>query len=230
LQDGDHSVEFAKCVHCGACVDACDHEGLRIVGKEMCADDVMKEVLADVDFYRHSGGGMTLSGGEPLFQPKFARELLARGRESGIHTCVETSGFVAQPILREILPLIDIVLFDYKVTDDQLHRELTGGSNERVLYNLDLAYRMKAQIILRCPLIPGVNDADDHLRGIAALSAKYPELLGVEVIPYHGMGLDKARSVGMVQLPPSSKTVDQCSREKLIVRLGELGCVRAVLG
>lgn len=229
LQDGEHSVEFAKCLHCGVCVDACDHEGLRIVGKEMSADEVLTEVLADADFYVESGGGMTLSGGEPLFQPKFARELLARAKASGIHRCVETSGFAAQPNFREILPLVDIVLFDYKVTNHQLHQEVTGAPIDPILHNLDIAYRMEAQIILRCPLIPGVNDNDGHLRGIATLSAKYPALLGVEVIPYHCMGLNKARSIGMTQVSPST-VVDRSTKEAWMVRLRELGCGRAVLG
>jgi len=230
LQNSEHSVEFTKCLQCGACVDACDHEGLRIVGKEMSADEVMKEVLADADFYLRSGGGITLSGGEPLFQPRFVRELLARSKESGIHTCVETSGFVAESTLREILPLIELVLFDYKVSDHKLHRELTGVTDDPILQNLDMAYRMKAPIVLRCPLIPGINDGDDHLRGIANLSARYPALVGVEVIPYHGMGLNKARSIGMTQLSPASRTVNQSTKERWMVRLQELGCMRAALG
>ena len=224
-----HAIHFDRCEACGACVLGCDYSALRIVGSELPAENVMKEVRADIDFYRASGGGITLSGGEPLLQPEFARELLLLCKEAGIHTCVETSGFAAAPIFERTIPYIDLLLFDYKLTDAALHRQYTGVSYELILQNLDTAYRAGVPIVLRCPLIPGINDNDAHLRGIADLNARYPRLQGVEIMPYHNLGISKSQAIGAEQMF-HARMPDEAERESWRTRLIELGCASVTFG
>jgi pyruvate-formate lyase-activating enzyme len=127
-------------------------------------DDVMAIVERDRAYYDRSGGGLTLSGGEPLAQFGFARELLEAARNAGIHTCVETCGALPQKCFGELLPLVDVFLFDYKATDPVLHRELTGVDNRLIISNLHWLLEQGAQLVLRCPLVPGINDQPEHLR------------------------------------------------------------------
>lgn len=191
-----HTIDFASCQQCGKCVEACNFDALRIVGKEMSVDEVMAEVLADMDFYRNSGGGITLSGGEPLYQYGFAKALLKRCKAAGINTCVETSGFISPFKFKQLLPLIDVLLYDYKITGTESHIEYTGVPNQVILENLHAAYRYGTAIYLRCPIIPGINDTDEHFTAIAALAAQYPKLKGIELLPYHDMGNSKRVSIG----------------------------------
>ena len=178
---GKHTIDFEKCTFCGKCVEACNFNALKIIGTEKNVDDVMREIMADVDFYANSGGGMTLSGGEPLAQFSFSKEILKRCREKGVNTCVETSGFASASRFKQILPLVDIFLFDYKITDSNKHRKYTGVPNETILENLDVAYKYGIPIILRCIIVPGINDNDEHFMGICDLNTKYPNLKGIEI-------------------------------------------------
>ena len=191
-----HTIDFASCRQCGKCVDACNFDALQIVGKEMSVDEVMAEVMADMDFYRNSGGGITLSGGEPLYQYSFAKALLKQCKAAGIYTCVETSGFVSPFKFKQLLPLIDVLLYDYKITGAESHIEYTGVPDQVILENLHAAYRYGTFIYLRCPIIPGINDTDEHFTAIAALAAQYPKLKGIELLPYHDMGNSKRVSIG----------------------------------
>jgi pyruvate formate lyase activating enzyme len=195
----------------------------------MTIDEVMCEVTADIDFYNNSGGGVTLSGGEPLQHFSFSMELLQRCRELGVSTCVETSGYVSEVHFREILPLIDILLFDYKITGSDEHKKYTGVPNEPILGNLDIAYHAGIPIILRCPVIPGINDTEQHFRYIRALDEKYPNLKGIEILPYHDTGNHKRTSIGNeITLPGLSTTPPEVSGEWLI-QLKKLGCEKAII-
>jgi len=166
-------------------------------GREMKVEEVMRIVLRDRAYYDLSGGGLTLSGGEPTFQFEFCRALLAAAREAGIHTCLDTSGHNSREAFAELLPLVDLFLFDYKITNSQAHLRWTGAGNELILANLDFLYRSGAQIVLRCPILPGINDNQEHFKAIAALSKKYPRLRGIELLPYHDTGRYKFASLGM---------------------------------
>jgi pyruvate formate lyase activating enzyme len=230
FEGGGHVIDFSRCVACGRCVDACDHEGLWMVGSDMSADDVMTEVCADQDFYRHTGGGMTLSGGEPLCQPDFALELLRKSRALGIATCVETSGFVPAEVLERALAYVDLLLVDYKMTDPQKHIEYTGVTNERILENLEGAYKCGTAIMLRCPIVPGVNDDDQHLRGIREIDKKYPGLRGIELLAYHNLGVSKARCVSQKQQEIREVAIDPVEKQTWLQRLRTMGCTRAQLG
>jgi pyruvate formate lyase activating enzyme len=230
LTNGKHTIDYDKCTFCGKCVEACNFNALKIIGAEMSADDVMREIMADFDFYTNSGGGMTLSGGEPLSQFSFSMELLKQCRENGVNTCVETSGFIAAEQFKKVLPLIDIFLFDYKLTGSDKHLKYTGVPNERILGNLDVAYRYGTPIILRCIIVPGINDTDFHFKGICALNEKYTDLKGIEILPYHTMGNSKRTSIGFEETLTHLDTVSPEVAEMWIARLKEMGCEKAKIG
>ena len=226
LFEGKHIVKYDDCTLCGKCVEVCNYNGLKIVGKDMSIDEIMQEVLADVDFYKNSEGGITLTGGEPLFNFQFAFDLLKECHEKHINTCVETSGFIDSARFGRILGLIDILLFDYKMTDSAAHKATTGVSNERILANLDLAYKAGVSIVLRCPIIPGVNDTKGHFAGIREMDLKYPLLQGIEIMPYHDLGISKAISVGFKGDIPEFKVATQNMKDKWIKHLNNLGCTK----
>jgi pyruvate formate lyase activating enzyme len=229
LENGSHGIDYEKCTLCGKCVEECNHRALKIVGVEMSVDQVMDEVLADRAFYANSGGGMTLSGGEPLSQFSFSLELLIRSRGEGIHTCIETSGFVLAAKFRQILPYIDILLFDYKITGSEVHIKYTGVSDTLILSNLDWAYHTGVPIILRCPIIPGVNDDQQHFAGIRALDQKYPNLKGIEILPYHDMGNSKRISIGMEKTLPTIKSTPSDTVNEWLDQIRSLGCEKVSL-
>jgi len=230
VTESEHTIDFDACLQCGKCVDACLNNALKIIGKEMTVDEVMHEVMKDKDFYARSGGGITLSGGEPLFQFGFAKALLKRCRELGINTCVETSGFVSPAKFKQILPLIDVLLFDYKISESDNHIRYTGVPNQLILENLQTAHRFNIPIYLRCPIIPGINDTDFHFADIAELSEKLPKLKAVEILPYHDMGNSKRISVGRNETLQELKTVLPETSKKWIEQLRLLGCTKAIIG
>lgn len=161
----------------------------KVFGRRMTVDEVMAVVEKDRAYYEPDGG-VTFSGGEPMFQFEFTKALLMAAKARGIHTCLDTSGFAAAGQLLEVLPLTDVFHYDYKATDPQNHLLWTGAPLEPILSNLRKIYERGANIILRCPLVPGVNDDETHLRGIAALAAGMPKL-EINILPYHSMARDK---------------------------------------
>jgi len=196
IQDEKHFVDWNLCNVSGSCVDVCPTNALKIIGKNSTVEEIISEVLKDKKYYDKSGGGITISGGEPLAQFKFTKGLLIEAKKNNIHTIVDTCGFADQNHYKEILPFVDLFLFDYKLTDDKKHKKFTGVSNKKILENLDFIYRNGASIILRCPIIPGINDDENHLEGIKNLIEKYPNLKSVEIMPYHNLGKDKAKKIG----------------------------------
>lgn len=166
-------------------------------GREMTVAEIMQIVLRDRIYYEESRGGITLSGGEPTLQFDFCRALLAAACEHNIHTCLDTSGHNSREAFTELLPLVDLFLFDFKLTDSQAHLRWTGAGNELILDNLNFLYRSGAGILLRCPILPGINDDREHFQAIAALNKKYPRLRGIEILPYHETGNYKFALLGM---------------------------------
>ncbi len=230
VEDGRHVMVHARCAACGACLPHCTHEALKMIGEERTVEQIMAEVDRDIDFYMNSGGGITLSGGEPLGQFEFAVAILQACRERGIQTCVETSGFAPQHRYEEILPLIDIFLFDYKASNTEDHIKFTGVPHDLIRSNLNYLYEQGATIILRCPLIPGVNDTAEHLEGIAALAQKYPNLKGIEIMAYHDLGRDKGLRLGQVYPLENVKTTDEATKQRWLVSLTALGCQGITIG
>lgn len=191
-EEGAHRYRREACIACGSCAVACPCEALETVGQTMTVEAVMAEVAKDAVFYKNSGGGLTLSGGEPLFQFAFAKALLTAAREQGISTCVETCGFAPAERVRDIAGLTDRFLYDYKLTDSARHRAYTGVSLEPILQNLTMLSEMGARIWLRCPIIPGVNDDEAHLKGIAALAERLSGIDEVHLEPFHPLGTGKS--------------------------------------
>jgi pyruvate formate lyase activating enzyme len=230
LTNGLHAIDYDRCKLCGKCVEACNYNALKIIGKEMRIEEVMLDIMADLDFYTSSGGGMTLSGGEPLLHFSFSMELLKQCREKGVHTCVETSGFVSASRFKKVLPYVDILLYDYKVTGLHDHKKYTGVANRRIMGNLDLAYQMAVPIILRCPVVPGINDNEHHFAAIRSLDQKYPDLKGIEILPYHTIGNSKRTSIGTDETLTHLDTVPAEKSNQWIAQLRQLGCEKAKIG
>jgi glycyl-radical enzyme activating protein len=197
LVDGQHVLDRKICQTCGACTRECWAGALEMSGKEMSVEEVMKVVLRDHHFYETSDGGLTISGGEPLKQARFAKALLSAAKTAGLHCCVETSGFVLQKTLLSVQPLVDLFLYDIKEIDEAKHREFTGVSNKRILANLRALYATGALIRLRLPVVPGYNDSSEYFAGVAQLAAEMPRLEGVEVLPYHRLGESKLERFGI---------------------------------
>lgn len=181
--------------HSFECETVVSDSGNEVFGKPMSANEVIEEVLKDKIFYENSGGGITLSGGEPLSQFEFSYELLSLAKQNGLHTCIETCGFVKTEELIKISELVDIFLFDWKLTNDTLHQKYTGKSNQLILENLKELDRANKKIVLRCPIIPAVNDTCEHFSGIANLANTLKNIVKIEIEPYHSLGLHKYKKL-----------------------------------
>lgn len=223
LSSESHRLEHSRCTGCGHCAASCPADALRIYGETMAVAQVMDIVERDRAYYEQGGGGITLTGGEPLSQPAFARALLRACRASGIHTCVETSGYAPWSAFEAILPYTQLFLFDYKETDPQRHRTFTGVDNALILKNLDALYRAGKAIQLRCPLIPGYNDTPAHFAGIAALEQRYPGLAGIQIMPYHDLGKSKAAAIG-AEYSVAASNVDEAVKTRWREQLQQQGC------
>ncbi len=208
--DGRHVLNRARCVGCGACVSpVCP--ATELFGKEMSAGEVIDEVLRDRVFYDTSGGGMTLTGGEPMAQFDFSLELARLAKAENLHVCMETCGFSNAENYAEIAPFVDLFLWDCKLTDREEHKMYTGVYNDTILRNLQLLNAGGSKFILRCPIIPGINDCEIHFKGISQLANRFDGVLAVEVEPYHPLGkakcerLGREYSVGDIEFPDNAQ-------------------------
>jgi len=163
----------------------------------MPVEEVLEAALKDRSFYETSGGGLTLSGGEPLLHVDFVSALLKAAKTVGLSCAVETCGHVEFERFTRLLPYVDLFLFDVKETDEGRHREYTGVTNEVILKNLRSLYDTGAAILLRLPIVPGLNDRVDHFENVSRLVDMMPGLTGVEVMPYHPLGANKRERLGM---------------------------------
>ncbi len=190
FEDGVHVFNRKNCVKCFKCTST-DCPALKKVGQSVSVAYVITEVLKDKHFYINSGGGITLSGGEPLFQFDFSLDILKKAKKHGLHTAIETSGFAPTKHIKQIAEYTDLFLYDYKETSPHLHKTFTGVDNLIILENLTYLNDIKKDIILRCPIIPGYNDRKDHFEGICNISNKLNNILRVELEPYHSFGINK---------------------------------------
>jgi pyruvate formate lyase activating enzyme len=191
-RNGDGFVTDREvCELCGACVAACTADAREMVGREMTVEQVMAEVLRDTIFYDESGGGVTFSGGEPLFQGNFLFDLLRACKAHDLHTIVDTCGFASPETLDRVSPYVDLFLYDLKVMDDRRHREVTGVSNTLILDNLRRLSECDQPVVLRVPIIPHINDDEANLRQIGALARGLPNVERVDILAYHKLGMDK---------------------------------------
>jgi pyruvate formate lyase activating enzyme len=195
-QAGAVVVDRIRCDLCGKCAEACLYDAMQIVGREMGVDDILAEVEKDRIFYEQSGGGVTLSGGDPLVQSGFSEALLEAFHSRGIRTALDTAGMSQNGILDRLAAKTDLVLYDLKCMDEARHREFTGVSNALILANLKRLAATGTEIWVRIPLVRGVNDDDDNIRQTIAFLLSLETIRRVGLLPYHSGGLEKARRIG----------------------------------
>jgi pyruvate formate lyase activating enzyme len=184
------SVAPAVCSACGACSRACPSGARELVGRASSVNGLLDLIERDRIFYDESGGGVTFSGGEPLLQPVFLLGCIQACRAAGMHVAVDTCGLADPDVLLTVARETDLFLFDLKLVDEERHLAFTGSSNRRILSNLELLAGVHPQIVVRLPLIPGVNSSDADVRAIGALLAALG-LNRIDVLPYHRAGLAK---------------------------------------
>ena len=194
--NGQLTTDRERCQSCGGCVDVCYADAREIVGREMTVAQVLGQIEADQVFYDQSNGGVTFTGGEPLSQPRFLLDLLAACRPRNIHTAVDTSGFAAWTVVDQIRPLVDLFLYDLKLIDDEQHRQYTGVSNQLILSNLQQLSELGHNLIVRIPIIPGVNDDEKTLRQMGEFLASLAIVPPVELLAYHQIAAAKYANLG----------------------------------
>ncbi len=185
-------IQKDKCIGCLKCVEVCPESAFVVVGKFMTVEEVMEEVLSDKVFYKTSGGGMTVSGGEPTAQPEFTLSLLKRAKEEGIHTALDTNGNIEWEFFKELLKYTDLVLYDIKSMDPKTHKDFTGVDNSRILENAKKMAETGVDFHIRFPLIPKINDSKENVEK----TAKFAKSLGaewVDILPYHAFAGQKYR-------------------------------------
>lgn len=202
-----YTLDRARCTVCGTCTDACPMCVRQIAGESVEADALMQEIVRDRPFFDMSGGGVTISGGEPLLQPAFVVDILERCRREHIHTAVETCGLGNHSAALRIAELADVILFDLKLADSGRHQRATGVANHRIIANLQDIAQTRASLIVRFALIPGMTDDRANVEGIAALMHQAGASV-IHVLPYHRAGMAKYERLGrrywLGEVPPPS--------------------------
>ena len=187
----------------------------KVVGRDVTVEEVMKTVGQDRPYYYRSGGGLTLSGGESLCQPEFARDLLRAAKENGINTAMESMACAEFKVIDKILPYLDHYLLDIKHMDPAKHKEFTGRSNELMLENAKkIAESGKCRLSIRIPVIPTFNDTEEEIRAIAEYAKELPGTEKIHLLPYHRLGQDKYEGLGreyMMKeiLPPPAERMER---------------------
>jgi len=228
-EKGKIVLNFYSCSACGKCIDECAENALKIYGYRVDSEKIIEEVLKDREYYINSGGGLTLSGGEAIMQYEFSLDLLMLAKSNDIHTVIETSGFASTEKYLQIMQYVDLFLFDYKHSGNRLHKLNTNVEQDLILKNLDYLYNNGAKILIRCPIIPDINDTPEHFKGICELSHKYPDLIGIELLGYHDYGLSKYKNLGFAQYSVISKTVSKTQKNEWLAELENMGCKKLLI-
>jgi pyruvate formate lyase activating enzyme len=227
LADGRVLARNGLCTACGACIPGCYAEALEMAGRTMTVGAAMAEVERDVVFYDRSGGGVTFSGGEPLAQPGFLLALLQACRRKAIHTALDTSGHASWAVIDALRLHVDLFLYDLKLVDDDQHRQLTGVSNRLILANLAALAGRGHRIILRMPVIPGVNDDDSNVEAAGALAASLPGIERLDLLPYHGSAIGKYERMHRPYPYAGIRSPSPAQMEELAARLAAMGAPAA---
>jgi pyruvate formate lyase activating enzyme len=217
------------CQHCAECVSACSTAARQLAGRWMTVPDVLTEVSKDQVFFDESGGGITVSGGEPLMQAAFVESLLAACRARGIRTVLDTCGWADPSVLLRVSENVDLFFYDLKLMDGERHRHFTGVKNDVILRNLKMLAERGSAVVVRLPVIPGVNDDNDNMNALSEFLLP-SGLREIDLLPYHRLGSDKYRrlhqSYGMEGVVPPS----DAQMEALAARLRRDGFTVRIAG
>lgn len=213
IKDNVVIIDKNKCNLCGKCSDFCPSNAREYVGKEFTVRELMKEVIKDEVFYDESGGGVTFSGGEPLIYVEFLKEALQFCKDRGIHTTLDTCGYVKWESFERIVDKVDLFLYDIKMMNDEKHKKYTGVGNKLILENLNRLSERGCNIFVRMPIIAGVNDDDENINESVCYLSKL-NIIQVNLLPYHKMGMDKYKRLKMqYKLSGTEKPSDEKMNE-----------------
>lgn len=220
------SIDRSLCDSCGRCAEVCTSEALKLLGQPMTVGELVEEVNKDGVFYRHSGGGVTLSGGEPLMNPRFTGKLLKALKAEEISVGVDTCGYMRWEDLEPMLSDIDFFLWDIKHMNPEVHKQLTGVSNELIISNAQAVSERHIPIYIRVPVIAGYNDSEENIRAVCVFARKLPSLAAVDLMPLHHLG--KTRYESLARRYPISETIftpdGTIQKIKQLVQLYGLKC------
>ena len=223
VRNNDGAINFisSNCINCGECLACCPADARQVMGEELTIDAVMTQLKKDYIFYLESGGGVTFSGGEPFLHPEYLRLLNDRCHQLGINTAVESCAYFDLAACQDIIANIDQHFFDLKIMDSARHKQYTGVTNERILANIEAASKINDNIIVRVPVITGVNDSDENMSALAKFLLAKTSITRVELLPYHKLGLEKMTALGMPAVvfeTPSEAKMEELNA--LLVREG----------
>ena len=199
IENGEMKIDRTKCLRCGKCIEGCLCDANEIIGKEVSASEVIEEVLKDKMFYDASGGGITVTGGEPSYQPEFTLELLSLAKEAGISLAIETCGTGSRGFYEKAADLGVTFLYDIKCISPERHRKLTGADNAHIISNFRYLADRGADIIIRLPMVPGCNDSEEDIALLSSfLNENKTRYRYAEIMAYHSLGVGKTEKTGTV--------------------------------
>ncbi|MBR5309372.1 MAG: glycyl-radical enzyme activating protein [Clostridia bacterium] len=193
--DGKHTVDRSLCTNCGRCASVCYAQALTVCGKEMTAEEIMHEIRQDAEYYKNSGGGVTLSGGEVLCNRELALEIANACHNEGISVAIESNISFPYDYAEEIFKASDLIMCDFKIFDDEAHKKYTGVSNKNIMENLRKLDTLGKPIIVRTPLIPNVTDSTENLCAIASFIKDMKNLVRYEILNFNPLGEGKYRGL-----------------------------------
>jgi pyruvate formate lyase activating enzyme len=205
-----------NCTLCGKCTLYCPVDARKVCGREYTVDEVFTEIIKDKAFYDNSDGGVTFSGGECMLQVDFLLEILKKCKENGIHTAVDTAGYVPFESFEKILPFTDLFLYDIKAFDSEVHKKYVGVSNGLILENLKKLFENNAKIWVRIPIIPTVNDSLDEMKKIKDFLDNSGKPEKIELLPYHAMGENKYKAIGVTGVTFEAPSVESMNLLKSV--------------